>query len=96
VQAKADDKVAREVGLPVDEDRAEKLALVRRFLSQGAYARMSDEDKLEVANKMLAKYGITTTIEELKQEEATYTKTATNPDTGDRVGWDGKQWVPIQ
>jgi hypothetical protein len=69
VQAKADDKVAREVGLPVDEDRAEKLALARRFLSQGAYARMSDEDKLEVANKMLAKYGITTTIEELKGEE---------------------------
>ena len=31
-----------------------------------------------------------------KGKKQTFTKTATNPTTGEKVGWDGKKWIPIK
>lgn len=31
-----------------------------------------------------------------KKGEPEYTKTATNPQTGEKVGWNGKEWVPLK
>lgn len=31
-----------------------------------------------------------------EKDELQYTKTATNPQTGEKLGWNGKEWVPLQ
>ena len=47
----------------------------------------------QIVNKVK---GTNPTVIEKTTTEKEYIKTATNPDTGERIGWDGEKWEPIQ
>jgi len=90
INADTDPYIAQAAKMINDDDRYYALPAEEK-----AKKAMEIADLMRQANNPAPAAGTGPSLEKMMPGQ-TYTKTATNPQTGEKIGWNGSQWVPIK
>ena len=90
INADTDPYIAQAAKMINDDDRYYALPAEEK-----AKKAMEIADLMRQANNPAPAAGTGASLDKMMPGQ-TYSKTATNPQTGEKIGWNGSQWVPIK
>jgi len=90
INADTDPYIAQAAKMINDDDRYYALPAEEK-----AKKAMEIADLMRQANNPAPAAGTGASLDKMMPGQ-TYSKTATNPKTGEKIGWNGSQWVPIK